>query len=32
MKLLENVDRVMRVLELFSDNELKDMDCLPVVP
>jgi hypothetical protein len=32
LKLLEKVDRVMRVLELLSDNELKNLDCLPVVP
>ncbi len=31
-KLLENMDRVMRVLELLSDNEFKKRDHLPVVP
>ncbi len=31
-KLLENRERVTRVLELLSDNELKNLDCLPVLP
>jgi len=31
-KLLENIDRVTRVLELLSDNELKNPDCVPVLP
>jgi hypothetical protein len=30
-KLLENMDRVMRVLELLSDKEFKNRDHLPVV-
>jgi hypothetical protein len=31
LKLLENMDRVMRVLELLSDNELKNTDCFLVL-
>jgi hypothetical protein len=31
-KLLEIVDRVMCVLELLSDDESKNTDCLPMVP
>jgi hypothetical protein len=31
-QLLENMDRVIRMLELFSDKEFKNPDCLPVVP
>ncbi len=31
-KLLENINRVTRVLELLSDNELKNPDCVPVLP
>ncbi len=31
-KLLENMDKVTRVLELLSGNEFKNRDHLPVVP
>jgi hypothetical protein len=30
-KLLENIDRVTRVLEFLSDKEFKNPDCLPLV-
>ncbi len=31
-KLLENMDRVMRVLKLLSKKEFKNRDHLPVLP
>ncbi len=30
-KLLENIDRVTRVLELLSEKGFKNRDCLPVL-